>query len=73
MDQETEMLAFKLFGSEMDLWKIDKNKTTLPEQKEVMKDEIKYLKSKIDSNSVMWNDLMRQLELLKEERDELLF
>lgn len=61
------MLAFKLFGSEMDLRKLDKNKATLPEQKEVMKDEIKYLKNKIDSNTVMRNDLMRQLELLKEE------
>ena len=43
----------------MDLWKLEKNKAAIPEQKEVLKDEIKFLKQKIDSNSVMRNDLMR--------------
>lgn len=59
IDQESEILSFKLFGTEMDLWKLEKNKAAIPEQKEVLKDEIKFLKQKIDSNSVMWNDLMR--------------
>ena len=67
------MLAFKLFGSEMELRKADKSKSILPEQKDALKDEIKFLKQKIESNQVMRNDLMRQLDLLKEQRDELLF
>ena len=59
IDQESEILSFKLFGTEMDLRKLEKNKAAIPEQKEVLKDEIKFLKQKIDSNSVMRNDLMR--------------
>ena len=34
---------------------------------------IEGLKSEIDSKSILKTDLIRQLELLKEERDELLF
>lgn len=75
LEQDSEMLAFQLFGKEIELRKLQKsdNVAMMGIECDALNNEISVLKQKMSHNNLMKKELDLKMQGLKDQRNELLF